>query len=195
MGRAGDQRRVDRTVDVGEAAAGAAQASRAVQVVQPEQVAGDAQAVAAAQAAVRAQADATAQADQAAEAALAVQTAATDRAVEAAKKAEAAQAAVANSWKPRFVQIFMQEQGEYADEVVDVTKFQNFLLTVVLVIAYIGSVLAAIHHAKSAQDFNALPGFQTTFLTLLAISHGAYITGKAIPQQGDPQHNLDNRPI
>ncbi|HEX4726541.1 MAG TPA: hypothetical protein VH298_02010, partial [Jatrophihabitans sp.] len=177
------------------AAAKVAEASRAIQVVQPEQVAGDVQAVANAQLAVAAQAAATAQADQAAKAAVDLQIAATTKADQAIAAAEVAKTAVADTWKPSFFQIFMQEQGAYADEVVDVTKFQNFLLTVVLVIAYVGSVIAAIHHAKTAQAFDALPGFQGMFLILLAISHGAYLTGKAIPQQGDPQHNLENRPV
>jgi hypothetical protein len=138
--------------------------------------------------------DWVAQATNEAKAAKKAQQAAANAAAQATRKATLARAAVADTWKPKFTQIFMQEQGAYADKVVDVTKFQNFLLTVVLIIAYVGAVMSAVHKVKTAQDFTALPGFEGTFLILLAISHGAYITGKAIPQQGEPPHNMDNRP-
>jgi hypothetical protein len=106
----------------------------------------------------------------------------------------AALAQLDQSWRPRFAQIFMQEEGDYADQVVDVGKFQNFIITLVLVVAYIGSVISAVHNAKTAGNFTALPTFEGTFLTLLAISHGAYVAAKIPPQQGTPKTSLSARP-
>jgi hypothetical protein len=106
---------------------------------------------------------------------------------------EPRKAVVTESTRPRFSQIFMQEEGGYADQVVDIAKFQNFLFTLVLVTAYVGAVIAAVHHAGSVAAFTALPGFAGTFLTLLGISHGAYVAGKIPPQQGIPVSNLETR--
>ncbi|MFL6164422.1 MAG: hypothetical protein ACJ74U_19680 [Jatrophihabitantaceae bacterium] len=94
------------------------------------------------------------------------------------------------SWQPRFAQVFMEEEGTYADEVVDISKFQNFIITLVLVTAYVGTVISALHGIKNARDFSTLPTFDTTFLTLLGISHGAYVAGKIPPQKGTPRTSL-----
>ncbi len=96
-------------------------------------------------------------------------------------------------WRPRLRQIYMQEEGTFADKVVDIGKFQNFLITLVLVVAYIAAVGQALHAAGSAYSFKALPGFGGVFVTLLGISHGAYVAAKVPPQTGSPDTNLRER--
>ncbi|GAA3339470.1 hypothetical protein GCM10020358_23380 [Amorphoplanes nipponensis] len=96
-------------------------------------------------------------------------------------------------WRPRFWQIYMQEEGTFADEVVDIGKLQNFLITLVLVLAYTVAVWQALDAAGTAAKFDALPGFAGSFLTLLAVSHGAYVAAKIPPQPGTPDTNLSER--
>jgi NAD/NADP transhydrogenase beta subunit len=86
--------------------------------------------------------------------------------------------------KPRFSQVFLVEEGELADKVVDITKFQNFWFTIILVAAYIGLAISSIRSAGVA--LTALPGFDGTFLTLLGISHVGYIAGKMPARAGTP---------
>jgi hypothetical protein len=108
--------------------------------------------------------------------------------VKSAKDASAGERIPAGTTEspPRFMQIFLLEEGAYADRVVDVTKFQSFVLTIVVAAAYVALAIQAISDAGSAQEFAALPGFSGTYLTLLGISQGAYIAGKIPPQQGTP---------
>ena len=87
---------------------------------------------------------------------------------------------------PRFRQIFMLEEGAYADQVVDITKFQNFVFTVILVVAYIALSIHAIEHAKVASAVTTLPTFSGTFLILVGISQGGYVAGKIPSQAGIP---------
>jgi hypothetical protein len=87
---------------------------------------------------------------------------------------------------PHFSQIFMLEEGEFADKVIDVTKFQNFIITVVLVAAYVGLAINAVEKAGNAGAFGSLPGFSGTFLVLVGISHAAYLAGKLPNQKGTP---------
>lgn len=89
---------------------------------------------------------------------------------------------------PRLIQIFTVEEGDFADQVVDVTKYQNFWLTVVLVIAYVALVTKAIVTASSVQEI-VLPGFSEGFVYLLGISHTGYLANKLPPRPGTP-HGL-----
>jgi hypothetical protein len=75
---------------------------------------------------------------------------------------------------PFFGQVFLVEEGAMADEVVDVTKFQSFLITIVLVVAYVAMAIHAIVHAKTANAVIALPDISGTFLVLLGISYAGY---------------------
>lgn len=74
-----------------------------------------------------------------------------------------------------FSQVFLVEQGEAMDKVVDVTKFQNFFLTVIAVGAYV--VMAASQLAGTASPAG-LPGFSQDLLWFIGISHAAYVGGK-----------------
>ena len=70
-----------------------------------------------------------------------------------------------------FAQVFQEEQGDQADQVVDVTKFQNFILTLLAGIAFI----------VWTWKQTTLAGFaplSKDLLWLLGISHAGYIGGK-----------------
>jgi hypothetical protein len=72
-------------------------------------------------------------------------------------------------------QLFMVEEGANIDKVMDVTRFQNFFLTLVAVLAYI--ILAA--NALAATGIPAgFPGLSPDMLWLVGISHAAYVGGK-----------------
>jgi hypothetical protein len=116
-------------------------------------------------------------------------SAATATAVKASKDAtrSASIAASADEDKPRFSQVFLQEEGASADKVVDVSKYQNFVITIVLGVAYVALAAHAIDHAATAARLTSLPNFSSTFLVLLGISHGAYLAGKLPNPAGTPQ--------
>jgi hypothetical protein len=88
--------------------------------------------------------------------------------------------------KPRLTQVFMLEEGALADEVIDITKFQNFAITIVLVVAYTALAIDAIPLTTASEPLTALPGLPSQFLTLLGISHAGYISGKLPSQAGNP---------
>jgi hypothetical protein len=117
-------------------------------------------------------------------------SAVTATAIKAAKNITRPNAVAASSKeldRPRLSQIFLIEEGEFADKVIDVTKFQNFIITIVLMVAYIGLAIDAIEHAGTAAKLTVLPGFSGTFLVLVGISHAAYIAGKLPDRTGTPE--------
>ncbi len=69
---------------------------------------------------------------------------------------------------------------------IDITKFQNFVITIVLVVAYVALAIQTIVDADTAAAVAALPGFSGTFLTLLGISHAGYVLGNLPPERGEP---------
>lgn len=87
--------------------------------------------------------------------------------------------------RPRLPQIFMVEEGALADKVIDITKFQNFAFTMVLLVAYTALALSEILKTPDT-PLSALPGLSSQFLTLLGISHAGYIAGKLPSQTGFP---------
>ncbi len=89
--------------------------------------------------------------------------------------------------RPHFSQMFLVEEGALADQVIDVTKFQNFWLTLVLVGTYVALTVAHLDQVEEISDLKQLPGFQATFTTLLAISHAGYLAGKLPTPPGQPQ--------
>lgn len=86
--------------------------------------------------------------------------------------------------RPRLAQVFLSEEGTFANNVIDITKFQNFCFTIVLLAAYIAQAVSAITDSTLV---NTLPTLNPTFLTLLGISHAAYVAGKIPTQQGSPE--------
>jgi hypothetical protein len=87
---------------------------------------------------------------------------------------------------PSLKQIFTVEEGEFADRAVDVTKFQNFWFTIILVAAYVGLCVARFNELGSISMLTTLPGFDANFVTLLGISHAGYIAGKLPNREGNP---------
>lgn len=71
---------------------------------------------------------------------------------------------------PHFSQVFLQEEGSQIDNIIEVTKFQNFFFTIALAITYV--VLVA--NLKSP----GYPEFSDKVLWLLGVSHAGYIGGK-----------------
>jgi hypothetical protein len=88
---------------------------------------------------------------------------------------------------PFLAQVFMMEEGEYADDVVDVTKFQGFGITIVLVVAYVAMAINSIVEANTAGKVSSLPDLKGTFLVLLGISYAGYAGGKLPKQAGTPR--------
>ena len=94
-------------------------------------------------------------------------------------------AAAPGPWRPSLLQVLLEE-GTYADQVVDITKFQNFVITVVLVLAYIGLAVQTITTAVSRPAWPRYPVSAATFIVLLGISHAAYLAGKLPSPDGQP---------
>ncbi len=90
----------------------------------------------------------------------------------------------ATAQPPFFWQVFMLEEGDLADDVVDVTKFQSFGFTIILVVAYVAMSIKAIVNAKVAEKVVGLPDISGTFLVLIAISYTGYLGGKLPTQTG-----------
>lgn len=90
--------------------------------------------------------------------------------------------------RPPFLgQIFMVEEGAYADDVIDASKFQSFAITIVLVVAYVAMAISTISKAGSAASVTALPDLKGTFLVLLGISYAGYAGGKLPSPVGTPR--------
>jgi hypothetical protein len=84
-------------------------------------------------------------------------------------------------------QVFMVEEGAYADDVVDAGKFQSFAITIVLVVAYVAMAISTISDATSAAHVTALPDLKGTFLVLLGISYAGYAGSKLPTPPGTPR--------
>lgn len=107
--------------------------------------------------------------------------------VKSAKDVQAPERIAASdaSDRPHFSQIFLIEEGALADKVIDITKFQSFWFTLILVAAYV--VFAAIRISELGTAVTALPEFNETFVLLLSISHAGYLAGKMPARQGEPE--------
>jgi len=90
----------------------------------------------------------------------------------------------------RFGQVVLIEEGEMADEAVDVTKFQSLWITLILVAAYIAMAVSWIRGAESATQLGTLPDLTGGLVTLLAISHAGYLAGKLPNRVGVPDGAL-----
>ena len=77
----------------------------------------------------------------------------------------------------KFSQLYLVEEGT-GPETVDITRFQNFWLTLIVVGAYLATVVAYIAAQTTLADINSLPGFSGTLVNLLGISHAGYIAMK-----------------
>jgi hypothetical protein len=88
--------------------------------------------------------------------------------------------------KPILAQALKVEEGAAADQAIDITKFQNFWFTLILIAAYVSTAIAAFLEVETADKVTALPGFDATFVTLLGISHAGYLAGKLPDKPGIP---------
>ena len=70
-------------------------------------------------------------------------------------------------------QVWLLEEGDQADQVIDVTKFQNFVFTIIAVFFY---VTLACKQGK-------IPELPEDVVWLIGISHAGYVGGKA-PDKG-----------
>jgi hypothetical protein len=89
----------------------------------------------------------------------------------------------ANNTNPQLSQVYMVEEGKGPDNTVDIAKFQHLWLILIVAGAYMLTAIAVISRLTTPADFNMLPGFDNTMVTLLAISHAGYLAGK-LPNKG-----------
>jgi hypothetical protein len=71
-------------------------------------------------------------------------------------------------------QVVLEEEGPLIDKVVDVTKFQNFIFTLVLGAVYVVLLFQPANGAPGYPNFDAHPNL----LWLLGVSHAGYLAGK-----------------
>jgi hypothetical protein len=95
--------------------------------------------------------------------------------------------------KARVADMFAYDEGAGSLTRLDVTKFQNFVLTVALAVTYLWNCLWLFAHAATPSAITGLPAFSGVALGILAISHAGYLTGKAIPQTGKPKTTGDTQ--
>jgi len=105
----------------------------------------------------------------------------------------AASGGTEKAYAPRLAQIFLVEEGAFADQVVDVSKFQGFVATILLVVAYIAVTVKAISAAGTAQAVRSLPATPSTWVILFGISYGTYVTAKIPTSAGDPPLSMETR--
>lgn len=75
---------------------------------------------------------------------------------------------------PHFAQVFLEEEGTGGEnEIVSITKFQNFVFTFALSIVYVALTIKA----------NGYPTMDEQVLWLVGISHAGYVGGK-VPDKG-----------
>lgn len=79
------------------------------------------------------------------------------------------------------------EEGASAGKSIDLAKFQNFLVTVLLLLAYVAQAVAALRAVDNPAGIGGLPAFSDTFLVLLAVSHAGYLLSKIPSPVGTPE--------
>ena len=74
---------------------------------------------------------------------------------------------------PKFSQIWLEEEGERADVTISITKYQNFIFTIVALVAYVAL-------SVKIQGIATLP---EEIVGLIGISHAGYVAGKVPDKQ------------
>ncbi len=69
---------------------------------------------------------------------------------------------------PRFAQIWLEEEGDQADQTINITKYQNFIFTLVVLGTYVSMALKK----------GGLPELPEFVVWLIGISHAGYVGGK-----------------
>jgi hypothetical protein len=65
---------------------------------------------------------------------------------------------------------------------VDLSRVQQFVFTLVLILAYLSLLLIQLTSAEPGVRIASMPQLDATLIGLLALSHGAYLAAKAIPK-------------
>jgi hypothetical protein len=89
---------------------------------------------------------------------------------------------------PQLSQMFLAEEGTFANQAMDITKFQGFIITILLIAAYIAASVSKINVVGTA--LATLPTVNFTLVGLFGISHGAYVAGKIPTSAGYPPDGL-----
>jgi hypothetical protein len=87
----------------------------------------------------------------------------------------------------RVMEMLTVEEGASAGRSIDLAKFQNLVITVLLVLAYVAQAVSALKAVDNPAGIGGLPAFSGTFLVLLAVSHAAYLLGKLPSPVGTPE--------
>lgn len=75
---------------------------------------------------------------------------------------------------PKFSQMWLEEEGDSADVTISITKYQNFIFTVIALAAYVALSI-------KAQAVASLPA---NIVWMIGISHAGYVAGKVPDKQG-----------
>ena len=93
---------------------------------------------------------------------------------------------------PRLNQIFPVEEGTFPNQVADITKFQGFVVTILLIGAYITASVNEITTAGTALGVTSLPNVNSALVGLFGFSHGAYMVGKIPTSAGNPAQGMQD---
>lgn len=90
---------------------------------------------------------------------------------------------------PPFADMFAVEEGADALRSIDVTKVQNFFISISLLASYLWIVIDAFSSLPKGEVKVpiALPSFSQEMIGLLALSHGGYLVGKIPNRRGNPE--------
>lgn len=86
----------------------------------------------------------------------------------------------------RFTDMFRGEEGDNHN-LPDIGKIQNFIITVIVALAYFLELAGAFFESSS---ITAFPALDQSIITLVGISHAGYLTLKAVPQ-GAPARSAE----
>lgn len=68
--------------------------------------------------------------------------------------------------------------------IVDISKVQQLLITILLLGAYCGSIIRTLAQTSTGAALAGLPSLDSQFVELLAVSHAGYLVYKAAPKSG-----------
>lgn len=86
--------------------------------------------------------------------------------------------------RPRFRQVFLVEEGDQVDSLIDIAKFQNFWFTILAVVGYVALAIAEVADLDDATELKSLPNFDAGLVALIAISHAGYLAAKIPDRKG-----------
>lgn len=87
----------------------------------------------------------------------------------------------------RLWEMLTVEEGASAGRSIDLAKFQNFVITVLLVLLYVAQAVSALRAVDNPAGIAGLPAFSDAFLVLLGVSHAGYLLGKIPSPVGTPE--------